>query len=77
MSGSHMAQKLTFNTDMKVIYICEKFEWYEGEILYTFIPSFKVEDMMPQVMNDHRTLMVWLSDSHNSVVASKADILNN
>ena len=73
MSGNYNVKKLTDNLDMKCTYIVYGAEWWEGEILYTFIPAFKVEEMMPQVFADEATLMVWMSSSHNAVIASKAD----
>ena len=72
MGKYYSAKKLTYNVDMKCIYIKPGCEWWEGGIIYTFIPAFKVEEMMPQVHNDPETLMIWMSDSHNVVVASQA-----
>jgi hypothetical protein len=74
MRGKYSAKKLTLNEDMKCTYIAPGCEWWEGEILYTFIPAFKVEEMMPQVHADPGTLMIWVSSSHNAVVSSKAEV---
>ncbi|MCD6436350.1 MAG: hypothetical protein J7L15_08220 [Clostridiales bacterium] len=74
MGQYYSAKKLIYNIDMKCIYIDPRYEWWEGGIVYTFIPAFKVEGMMPQVYKDTDTLMIWISESHNVVVSSKARI---
>ena len=70
MEKNNCVRELTLKPDMKCTYTSPGCEFWDGPILYTFVPAFKLEKMMPLIMRDPGTLMVWVSDSHNAVVAS-------
>lgn len=65
------AQLLTMETTVRLAYYAYGYEMYEGDILYSFIPSPQLDTMIDDIMRDPSTLCVWMDSNSNGIVSSK------
>jgi len=65
------AKLLTLETGMKLVDHSYAYEMWEGEIFYRFVPSLCLDTTIDDIMNNSRTLCVWMDPNGNGIVSSK------
>jgi len=65
------AKNLTIVPEMVLWHVNPRYEFWEGGIMYSFIPSPQMDEMIDEIMIDTSTLCVWLDPNGNGIVSSK------
>ena len=68
---SQDAQNLTMELGMRMTYVTPKYDFWEGEVMYSFLGTTQMDECIDDIMRDPKLQAVWMDANGCGVISTK------